>query len=160
MGATGLGSMTGSTGTGAAGAEAQAEKGGYGSQPAVETATTGAGKRQTTIRLPLITATITRNAPRVAETGQGQGHGSAAAPAPPSQPALAGVPASRLLFYTGAAALAALEVVEWPVTLLVVAGAYLADRARGPQPAPPLTATPLIVPSPAAVHSAGAPDST
>jgi len=39
---------------------------------------------------------------------------------------------SRAAFYAGAVALGALEVVEWPVTLLVVAGTYLADQVRGP----------------------------
>ncbi len=43
-----------------------------------------------------------------------------------------GVSLSRAAFYAGAVALGALEVVEWPVTLLVVAGTYLADQVRGP----------------------------
>jgi len=38
--------------------------------------------------------------------------------------------ASRLAFYGGAIALGGLGVVEWPVTLLVMAGTYVADRAR------------------------------
>jgi len=40
------------------------------------------------------------------------------------------LPLSRLAFYGGALALGVLEVVEWPVTLLVVAGTYVVDRAR------------------------------
>jgi len=41
-----------------------------------------------------------------------------------------GMTLSRLAFYGGAIALGGLGVVEWPVTLLVMAGTYVADRAR------------------------------
>lgn len=39
-------------------------------------------------------------------------------------------PADRLAFYLGVAALAALEVIEWPVALAVAAGHLMADNAR------------------------------
>jgi len=84
------------------------------------------------------------------------------------------LPLSRLAFYGAAVALGVLEVVEWPVTLLVVAGTYLTDRATSTgvrsesgssspratpghnaadSPAP--AAADLVVPSPAEQHAAG-----
>jgi len=68
------------------------------------------------------------------------------------------LPLSRLAFYGGALALGVLEVVEWPVTLLVVAGTYLTDRATTTDNAadsPARVAPDLVVPSPAEQHAAG-----
>ncbi len=91
---------------------------------------TGAGVR--TVRLPFVTASFSR-APRAARSG-GPGAGRPSTPQASVGQAVAGlrspVPLSRLAFYGGALALGALEVVEWPVTLLVVAGTYIVDRAR------------------------------
>ena len=85
--------------------------------------------------------------------------------------AVAAVP---LAFYGAAVALGVLEVVEWPVTLLVVAGTYLTDRATstdnaadspaspsstGVDPSAPPPARPasdLVVPSPVEQHTGGA----
>ena len=58
---------------------------------------------------------------------------------PGTQPA--GEPGSRaglekLVFYGGAAALAAFGVVDWPVAALVAAGAYLAQKSRGSSAGP------------------------
>jgi len=58
-----------------------------------------------------------------------------------------------------AVALGALEVVEWPVALLVVAGTYLTDRATSTDNAadsPARAASDLVVPSPVEQHTGGA----
>jgi len=89
-----------------------------------------AGVGATTIRLPFVTASFSR-APRAARSG---GPGAAWTPQASVGQAVAGlrspVPLSRWAFYGGALALGVLEVVEWPVTLLVLAGTYVVDRAR------------------------------
>ena len=112
---------------------------GDGSQPAVETRRAAGGSRTTTIRLPLISATFTRPSrpdsqqqPRATRTSSGVGEPAPAGPAGTGVHSVGGVSLSRAAFYAGAVALGALEVVEWPVTLLVVAGTYLADQVRGP----------------------------
>jgi len=56
-----------------------------------------------------------------------------AAALPPPQ----GTTLTRLAFYGGAITLGALGVVEWPVTLLMMAGTYVADRARPTTASPP-----------------------
>ncbi|HSP36553.1 MAG TPA: hypothetical protein VLR26_02240 [Frankiaceae bacterium] len=71
-----------------------------------------------TLRLPLFTATVTRNT------------ASTAGNAPHRAGAPSGAQTRRLAFYVGAVALGALEIIEWPVALLVAAGAYVAGRSR------------------------------
>jgi len=132
-----------------------------GAQPAVETRAAPGGARTTTIRLPLISATFTRSArPDRQQTPSG-GRVPAVGATPAGVPGLRGVSLPRVAFYAGAVAL---EVVEWPVTLLVVAGTYVADRARGTVAAagsaPPAAGQPIraAVPIPSAAaqrHVAG-----
>ena len=102
-----------------------------GAQPAVETRAAPGGARTTTIRLPLISATFTRSARPDRQQTPSDGRVPAVGATPAGVPGLRGVSLPRVAFYAGAVALGALEVVEWPVTLLVVAGTYVADRARG-----------------------------
>ncbi len=102
-----------------------------GAQPAVETRAAPGGARTTTIRLPLISATFTRSARPDRQQTPSDGRVPAVGATPAGVPGLPGVSLPRVAFYAGAVALGALEVVEWPVTLLVVAGTYVADRARG-----------------------------
>ncbi len=69
------------------------------------------------------------------------------------------IPRSRWALYGAAVALGALEVVEWPVALLVVAGTYLTDRATSTDNAadsPARAASDLVVPSPVEQHTGGA----
>jgi hypothetical protein len=40
-------------------------------------------------------------------------------------------PPGKVLFYGGLAALAALEIIEWPVAAVVAAGTLVAERSRG-----------------------------
>jgi len=56
------------------------------------------------------------------------------------------VPLSRLAFYGGALPLGALEVVEWPVTLLVLAGTYVVDRARSSAADSPVAVSATVEP--------------
>lgn len=102
-----------------------------GSGPAVRTRPASSGDRVLTLRLPLISATFTRPAHPDRQVPT-PGRPVASRPLGGAVPAVAGVPLPRLAFYAGAVVLGALEVVEWPVTLLVVAGTYLADHVRGP----------------------------
>jgi len=114
-----------------------------------------------TIRLPFVTASFHRGSRAPRPVGPG-------APGAPWTPqasvgqAVASLrsplPLSRLAFYGAAVALGVLEVVEWPVTLLVVAGTYLTDRATTTDNAadsPVSAAADLVVPSPAEQHAAG-----
>jgi len=131
-----------------------------------------AGTGTSTIRLPFVTASFHRGsrpvgpeAPWTPQASVGQAVASLRSP----------LPLSRLAFYGAAVALGVLEVVEWPVTLLVVAGTYLTDRApstgvrsesgssspratpghnAADSPAP--AAADLVVPSPVDQHTAGA----
>lgn len=84
------------------------------SEPPVSTGTTVA-----TVRLPLFTATITKN-----------GAPSGRTSAPGADVSRSDLQMRRLAFYGGAAALGVLEVIEWPVALLVAAGMYVAGRSR------------------------------
>lgn len=102
-----------------------------GAQPAVETQAAPGGARTTTIRLPLISATFTRSARPDRQQTPSDGRVPAVGATPAGVAGLRGVSLPRVAFYAGAVALGVLEVVEWPVTLLVVAGTYVADRARG-----------------------------
>ena len=135
------------------------------SQSGVGTRAAG-GNRTTTIRLPLVSVTLTRPdgqdgqpSPGALQTSSAGGRPAAAGPASTGAMSVGGVSLSRAAFYAGAVALGALEVVEWPVTLLVVAGTYLADQVRGPAtPAaiPPGSgplASAVPVPPPAAPHA-------
>jgi hypothetical protein len=146
--------------------EATPSQAGDGSQPAVETRRAAGGSRTTTIRLPLISATFTRPSrpdsqqqPRATRTSSGVGEPAPAGPAGTGVHSVGGVSLSRAAFYAGAVALGALEVVEWPVTLLVVAGTYLADQVRGPAtpaaipPGSGPSASAVPVPPPAAPHA-------
>ncbi len=119
-----------------------------------------------TIRLPFVTASFHRGS-RAPRAPRPVGPGAPGAPWTPQASvgqAVASLrsplPLSRLAFYGAAVALGVLEVVEWPVTLLVVAGTYLTDRATSTStdnaadsPAP--AAADLVVPSPAEQHAAG-----
>jgi len=117
-----------------------------------------------TIRLPFVTASFHRGS-RAPRAPRPVGPGAPGAPWTPQASvgqAVASLrsplPLSRLAFYGAAVALGVLEVVEWPVTLLVVAGTYLTDRATttdnaADSPAP--AAADLVVPSPAEQHAAG-----
>jgi len=127
---------------------------GKGTSPAPDAEGAGA----TTIRLPFVTASFHRG-PRAPRS---VGAGASWTPQASVGQAVAGlrspVPLSRLAFYGGAVALGVLEVVEWPVTLLVVAGIYLTDRATTTDNAadsPARVAPDLVVPSPAEQHAAG-----
>ena len=102
-----------------------------GAQPAVETQAAPGGARTTTIRLPLISATFTRSARPDRQQIPSDGRVPAVGVTSAGVPGLRGVSLPRVAFYAGAVALGVLEVVEWPVTLMVVAGTYVADRARG-----------------------------
>ncbi len=130
---------TGAAGGSPAGPEAAPPPPGDGSQPAVQMSAAPGGDRTTTVRLPLISVTFTRPArpdhqePSLSShapsfTGRVRTAGSAVAD---GRVPVGGVSMPRLAFYAGAVALGALEVVEWPVTLLVVAGTYVADQVRG-----------------------------
>jgi len=117
------------------------------------------GAGATTIRLPFVTASFHRGRPRAPRP---VGAGASWTPQASVGQAVASlrspVPLSRLAFYGGAVALGVLEVVEWPVTLLVVAGTYLTDRATTTDNAadsPARVAPDLVVPSPAEQHAAG-----
>ncbi len=102
-----------------------------------------AGVGATTIRLPFVTASFSR-APRAARSG---GPGAAWTPQASVGQAVAGlrspVPLSRWAFYGGALAL---EVVEWPVTLLVLAGTYVVDRARSSAADSPVAVSATVEP--------------
>ena len=107
------------------------------SQSAAGDRVAAVGGRVTTVRVPLISVAITRPArrrgPQVSAEPRTAGGGRARADfgaAPTRALSFRGMPLPRLAFYVGAVALGALEVVEWPVTLLVVAGTYVTDRAR------------------------------
>lgn len=76
----------------------------------------------TTIRLPLITVTVRRDAPP-GPTRAPSGDLGGSQRIPP------------LVFYAGLAALGVLEVVEWPVAAVVAAGVWLAGRSRSEPPA-------------------------
>jgi len=108
---------------------------------------------RTTIRLPFMTASFTRP-PRSASV-------AAAAWTPQASIRQAAdslhvpIPRSRWALYGAAVALGALEVVEWPVALLVVAGTYLTDRATSTD-SPARAASDLVVPSPVEQHTGGA----
>ncbi len=107
---------------------------------AVETQLVPGRDRTTTIRLPLISVTFTRPArpegqERPPDSGTASSTGevpAAGSPLADEAASVGGVSLPRAAFYAGAVALGALEVVEWPVTLLVVAGTYVADQVRGP----------------------------
>jgi len=122
-----------------AGPEAPPPPPGDGSQPALETGAAPGGDRTTTIRLPLLSATFTRPAraknqqlsPSPQAPSSTGGVPIAGIPVADRAVSVGGVSLPRLAFYAGAVALGALEVVEWPVTLLVVAGTYFADQVRG-----------------------------
>lgn len=109
---------------------AQGSHEGTGTGPAAHQANgpAGDGAQQTSmvVKLPFFTATFTRPA------GRGQGGHGPHVPTPSAR-------AQRLAFYAGVAALGALEVVEWPVALLVAAGSYVAQKTRpaAPQGQPP-----------------------
>jgi len=114
---------------------------------------------RTTIRLPFMTASLTRP-PRSASVAA-----AAAAWTPQASMRQAAdslhvpIPRSRWALYGAAVALGALEVVEWPVALLVVAGTYLTDRATSTDNAadsPARAASDLVVPSPVEQHTGGA----
>jgi len=134
---------------------------------AVETQLVPGRDRTTTIRLPLISVTFTRPArpegqERPPDSGTASSTGEVPAAGSPSADEAAsvgGVSLPRAAFYAGAVALGALEVVEWPVTLLVVAGTYLADQVRGPAapaaipPGSGPSASAVPVPPPAAPHA-------
>lgn len=105
------------------------------------------GQAATTVRLPFITATFTRNPPTStpgpASAPQTIGAPQATGPAAPGvqqtvqqtvQQATASPGArQRLLLYTGAAVLGVAGIVEWPVVGLVAAGTYVATRGRRSQ---------------------------
>jgi hypothetical protein len=64
--------------------------------------------------------------------------------------------AGRVLWWGGLAALAAFDVVEWPVAILVGAGSWVAEqyakaaaqpRRPEPRPTPPPAATPMTPPA-------------
>jgi len=104
------------------------------------------GVGATTVRLPFVTASFSR-APRAARSGV---PGAPWTPQASVGQAVAGlrspVPLSRLAFYGGALALGALEVVEWPVTLLVLAGTYVVDRARSSAADSPVAVSATVEP--------------
>lgn len=110
-----------------------------GSEPrtATETDAASSGPRTRTIRLPLISVTFTRpeSGGHRQDSAAGNETARGSAPAagsrgPTGASSLGGLPLPRAAFYAGAVALGALQVVEWPVTALVLTGTYLADRAR------------------------------
>ncbi len=111
---------------------------------------------RTTIRLPFMTASFTRpprSAPMAAAwTPQASIRQAADSLHVP-------IPRSRWALYGAAVALGALEVVEWPVALLGVAGTYLTDRVTSTDNAadsPARAASDLMVPSPVEQHTGGA----
>jgi len=118
-----------------------------------------AGTGTSTIRLPFVTASFHRGsraprpvgpgAPWTPQASIGQAVASLHVP----------IPRSRWALYGAAVALGALEVVEWPVALLVVAGTYLTDRVTSTDNAadsPARVAADLVVPSPVDQHTGGA----
>ena len=107
--------------------------------------------RTTTIRLPFMTASFTRPprpapvvVPWTPQASIGQVADALHLP----------IPRSRWALYGGAVVLGALEVVEWPVALLVVAGTYLTDRAT--TTASPTQSPDSVLPAAAEQHTAGA----
>jgi len=111
------------------------------------------GISTTTVHLPLISVTLSRAELPVRRQSWSVG-GGFAEPWGAGPATLWGVPLTRLAFYTGAVAVGALEVVEWPVALLVVLGSYVAGRAR--DLATPLSA-PAVPPAGIAVRGPGLP---
>lgn len=81
------------------------------------------GRRSLTIDLPLLTATVRApQLPRVGRREVAETAGVVRSLLPPP---------GKMLFYGGLAALAALEIIEWPVAAVVAAGTFVAERSRG-----------------------------
>jgi hypothetical protein len=118
------------------------------SRPASETAaggkaavkngdTTGGGSTSTTTGTGTTTTetggTTTETAGSTTGTGTKTARSSSAAAGSRIRPPLPGMPGvlpdpKRLLWWGGLAALAAVEVIEWPVAVVVAAGSYVAER--------------------------------
>jgi hypothetical protein len=97
---------------------------------ATEPVTVDGARRTKTLHLPYVTAIVEvprvpsvprPRLPRVGRREVAEAAGAVTALLPPP---------SRLLFYAGVGALAAFEVIEWPVAAVVAAGTYVAGRTR------------------------------
>jgi hypothetical protein len=78
------------------------------------------------VNLPFVTAQFRRPEMHVPRLPVRQEVGAAANVAQSFLP-----PPERLVYYAGLGALAALEVVEWPVAVAIAAGTAIAGRSRG-----------------------------
>jgi hypothetical protein len=82
-----------------------------------------------TLRLPLVTAIVQvprrPQLPHVGRRDVAEAAGAARSLLPPPE---------QLLFYGGLGALAALEIIEWPIVAAVAAGTWVAQRGAGGRP--------------------------
>ena len=83
-------------------------------------------RRTATVNLPFVTAQFRRPEMHVPRLPGRQEVGAAANVAQSFLP-----PPERLVYYAGLGALAAFEVVEWPVAVAIAAGTAIAGRSRG-----------------------------
>jgi hypothetical protein len=85
--------------------------------------------RTVTLRLPLVTAIVQvprrPQLPHVGRRDVAEAAGAARSLLPPPE---------QLLFYGGLGALAALEIIEWPIVAAVAAGTWVAQRGAGGRP--------------------------
>ena len=114
---------------------AEAETGGAAGNGgnATEDAEQGGGARATTLNLPFVTLQFRKpdlHLPRMRRPDLGAATGAAAAKARSLSPA-------ELAYYAGLGALAAFELIEWPVALVVGAGTALARGGRNGGGRPP-----------------------
>jgi len=112
-----------------------------------------------TIRLPFMTASFHRGSRAPRPVGPGAPWTPQASVGQAADSLHVPIPRSRWALYGAAVALGVLEVVEWPVALLVVAGTYLTDRVTSTDNAadsPARAASDLMVPSPVEQHTGGA----
>jgi hypothetical protein len=88
--------------------------------------------RTVTLRLPLVTAIVQvprrPQLPHVGRRDVAEAAGAARSLLPPPE---------QLLFYGGLGALAALEIIEWPIVAAVAAGTWVAQRGAGAERAVP-----------------------
>jgi hypothetical protein len=87
---------------------------------------TASERRTATVNLPFVTAQFRRPEMHVPRLPGRQEVGAAAGVAQSFLP-----PPERLVYYAGLGALAAFEVVEWPVAVAIAAGTAIAGRSRG-----------------------------
>lgn len=111
-----------------------------GVEPAGTTNAVPDERRTLTLRLPLVTLSLSRPAGAATRVPSPSGVGTA------TTEEVAG--GQRLLFYAGIAALGAVGAVEWPVAAAIAAGTYLAAKSRSASASPdgptPVAAPPAV----------------